>query len=213
MLKRKPSSFVLGTFENGEALLDFLISNEAVKAVPVVSTAIRLLEGFNDYRSRLLQNKLMKFLSEPSLLRSLEAQRLRGDILDNPDDLSAIGDTLFLVIEKVTDSEKPVILAKVYASLLDGGVTSEDFFLLAHCIDICALADLRAFIATRGAVYGISGASRIRLVSAGLIETESTNSSLFPSLPSVSGNTLKVHFSASDLGNLLINAMGAAESV
>lgn len=90
MFNRKPNSIVLGALEGGEALLDFVSSNEAFKAVPIVSTAIRLLEGFNDFQSHLLQSKLRQFLAEPSLLRSLEAQRLRGDILGDPDERSSI---------------------------------------------------------------------------------------------------------------------------
>jgi hypothetical protein len=212
MANKKSNSIVLGTLEGAEAFIDFVTSNEAVKAVPVVSTAVRLLEGIDDFRSRLLQNKLKKFLEEPSLLRSLQAQQLSADILSNPEKMEAIGDTLFLVIDKVTDSEKPAILAKIYAHLLNGSITLDDFFLLAHCIDICALVDLQSFIALRGDVNSAKSASKVRLVTAGLFKTEVSNSKMFTPLPTMSGNDVRVLYSVTDLGEHLLSAIDAARS-
>jgi hypothetical protein len=85
------------------------LASEAVKAVPVVSTAVRLLEGFDDIKSKILRAKLIKFLSEPGLIRSINAQKLREEILENDEDSLSIGDTLFLIIEKVTDLQKPLL--------------------------------------------------------------------------------------------------------
>lgn len=135
MTDPKRHSIVLAALEAGEAIVDFLATNEAVKAVPVLSTAVRMLEGADDFRTRLLQGKLKRFFSDPSLLRSVEALKLRSGILENSASMASVGDTLFMVIDKVTDSEKPALLAKVYAHLLDGGITADDFLLLAHTID------------------------------------------------------------------------------
>lgn len=212
MANQKSNSIVLGTLEGTEAVVDFLISNEAIKAVPVVSTAVRLLEGIDDFRSRLLQNKLKKFLEDPSLLRSLQAQQLSADILSNPEKMAAIGDNLFLVIDKVTDGEKPAILAKVYAHLLTGNLALDDFFLLVHCIDICALADLQSFISSRGDVNSARSGGKVRLVTAGLFKTEVSNSKMFTPLPTMSGNDVRVLYSITDLGEHLLRAINAANS-
>jgi hypothetical protein len=48
-------------------------------------------------------------LSEPGLIRSINAQNLREEILENDEDSLSIGDTLFLIIEKVTDLQKPLL--------------------------------------------------------------------------------------------------------
>jgi len=208
--QKKTNSFVLGVLEGAEAAVDFATSNEAVKAVPVVSTAIRLLEGLNDFRSRLLESKLKRFLAEPSLLRSLKAQKLRAEILDDPDEAARIGDTLFMIIDKVTDSEKPTILARVYAHFHDGFLTAEDFFLLGHCIDICALADLRSFIESRGAAHSISPAGQRRLVTAGILESRVTNSTILPTVRGVDNNSVRTYFEVSQIGEALIRAMDAA---
>lgn len=112
----------------------------------------------------------------------------------------------------MTDREKPVILAKIYAYFLGHEISIEDFFLLARCIDICSLAELCAFMASRGATDAISDAGKVRLVTAGLVTAESTHSMQFPTLPKVSGNTLRMYFAASDLGNRLAYAIDAADT-
>ena len=176
----------------------------------MVSTAIRLLEGVNDYRSRLLQSKLTRFLTEPSLVRSLKAKLHRGEILADADDAERIGDTLFLIIDKVTDSEKPILLAKVYAYYLDGGITVEDFFLLAHCIDISALSDLQEFIASRGQVSSAPAARQVRLVTTGLLRSDVSDPTIFPT---VSGHSLRLLITVTELGELLVMAIDAANEV
>lgn len=210
--KKKLNSLVLAVLEGGEAALDFFISNEAVKAVPVVSTAIRLLEGMNDYRARLLEGKLKRFLMEPSLLRSLQAQALCGKIHDDPDEAARIGDTLFMIIDKVTDSEKPIILAWVYAHYVDGLMTADDFFLLGHCIDICALADLRSFIDSRGAAHSISPAGQRRLISAGILESRVNNSTILPTVTGLDNNNVRTYVNVSELGEVLTRAVEAANA-
>jgi len=210
MVDKKPCSIVLGALEGTEAYLDFVTSNEAVRAVPVVSTAIRILEGVNDYRSRLLQSKLKRFLTEPSLVRSLKARELRGEIVADEDDAARIGDTLFLIIDRVTDSEKPILLAKVYAYYLDGSMSSEDFFLLAHCIDISALSDLQDFIASRGLMNSAPDARQLRLVTSGLLRSDVTDPTTFPS---AGGHSLRLLITITELGELLVMAIDAADAI
>lgn len=62
MSDRQERNFLEAFLEGGEAAIDLMTENEAVKAVPVVGTAIKLLKGFDDMRSRALAAKLTKFL-------------------------------------------------------------------------------------------------------------------------------------------------------
>lgn len=201
MTEQKKHSLVMAALENGEALVDFLTENEAVKSVPVVSTAVRVLEGFDDYRSRLLRTKLQRFLSDPSLIRSIKAQELRAQMIEDEEKLSSIGDNLFLIIDKVTDLEKPRLLAKVYAYLLDGGLNAEQFFLLSHAIDISATSDLTKFIETNGSGLGSEADWNERMATAGLLRTQLHNPTEFVVIT-------KHH--VSKMGRLLLDAVESA---
>lgn len=140
------TSFIEMVLECGEAFLDLAIDNEAVKAVPVVGTTFKFLAGLDDVRSRILMAKLHRFLNEPSLRAAMEAKAFREEILNTPGRDQEIGEMLFLTIEKVTDMTKPVLLAKAYASYVNGDIESLVFEAIAHAIDVAFLRDLLQFL-------------------------------------------------------------------
>lgn len=146
MAQKNDRNFLEALLEGAEAAVDFATKSEAIKSVPVVGTAFKMLRGFDDLRSRVLMGKLYKFLDEPTLRQALEAQRLRDEIVNKPGRDQEIGEMLFLVLDKVTDMTKPVLLARAYASYLEGLIDDFAFTAIAHAIDIAFLRDLLEFL-------------------------------------------------------------------
>jgi len=146
MTGRSDRNILEAFMEGAESAIDLAVESEAVKAVPIVGTAFKLLKGLDDLRSRVLMGKLQKFLSEPALREAADAKRLRDEILDEPGRDQEVGEMLFLVLDKVTDMTKPVLLARAYASYLDGKVDDFAFSAVAHAIDIAFLRDLLEFL-------------------------------------------------------------------
>lgn len=162
-------SLAMALAENAEAVYDFLIENEAIKAVPLFSTAVRLLEGADDIRSRLLQTKITSFVSEPVLLRSAESGEMLAKLRSDESFANSIGETLFLTLEKVTDLQKPKLLAKVFAFYLAGKIDSKELLMLTHSIDASSLVDLERFLEPDSMLGGDSTGWRVRLASTGLL--------------------------------------------
>ena len=146
MTEKRDRNFFEMFGEGFEAALDLAIDNEAIKAVPIVGTAFKLLKGIDDIRSRVLVSKLHRFLSEPSLRAAMEARTIRDEILNTPGRDQEIGETLFLTLEKVTDMTKPVLLANAYASYISGDIEPLTFEAIAHAIDVSFLRDLLQFL-------------------------------------------------------------------
>lgn len=142
MATNKDRNFLEALLEGGEAALDLLTDNEAVRAVPVVGTAIRILKGVDDARDRALAAKLEKFIQDPSLQSIRAREKLRNGISADPEEATKVGETLFLVIERMTDLDKPGLLAKVFLSYLDGVITAVELRRLAHAIDGAFTDDL-----------------------------------------------------------------------
>ena len=168
----KPSagrSLVMALAEGAEAAYDFLLENEAVKAVPVLATAVRLLEGADDIRSRLLQEKIIVFVSEPALARSAESGEMLSRIRDDSSYAESIGDTLFLTLDKLTDLKKPALLAQVFAYQLADNITKDELLMLMHAIGTSALVDLELFISLRGVSGQNETGYKARLASTGLL--------------------------------------------
>ena len=167
---KKDRPFLEAFMSNGEAAIDFVTKSDAIKAVPVVGTAFKLLKGLDDIRSRLFAAKLARFLSEPSLRAASEGRKFRKEMLDdNGGRDQEIGETLLLVLDKVTDMNKPLLLAKVFAAYLDQAIEQEALLMLIHAIDVSSMLDLQMFIRNRGGDIDNETLWRERLASSGLL--------------------------------------------
>lgn len=142
MNDRRERNFLEAFLEGSEAIIDLATDNEAVKAVPVVGTAIKLLKGFDDVRSRALAAKLTKFLTEPALQSEKIRAKLRAGISASDEEARKVGESLFLVLDRMTDLDKPSLLAKVFVAYLDEVVSESDLRRIAHAMDAAFIDDL-----------------------------------------------------------------------
>lgn len=101
---------------NAEALARGLADNEAIAAIPIVSTAVKVARGIDDLRSRMFAAKLESFVSDPSLRNSLAADRIKQKFAESPEAGKKIGETLLLVLDRFIDMDKPAMLAKVFVA-------------------------------------------------------------------------------------------------
>lgn len=144
--KHKERNFLEATFQNAEAFVDLVMDNDAVKAVPVVGTAFKICKGLDDLRSKSLAAKLARFLTDPALQAEKIKEKLRDSLATSVEECQKIGEVLFLVLERMTDLDKPSVLAKVFASYLDGIISSAELRRLAHAIDSAFMDDLNKLI-------------------------------------------------------------------
>ncbi|MBB5393818.1 MULTISPECIES: hypothetical protein [unclassified Herbaspirillum] len=173
MAKNAHSELVRVLSESGEALLDLGLESEIVKAIPVVNLAAALMKEASNIRDKGLISKLSRFLNEPRLQRTLESEAMREKLLKD-EYAELIGERLFLVIEKFSDLQKPVLLARVFAAYLNDELSRADFFLLAHAIDVAYIRDLERFLDAKALIEGLEPPEIQRLTNAGLCMTFSS---------------------------------------
>ncbi len=142
MTKKKNRHFLEAFLEGSEAAIDLATDNEAVKAVPVIGTALRILHGVDDLRSRAFAAKLHKFIQSPELRTDKARAKLKEGIASSPEEAERIGETLFLVLERMTDLDKPAMLAKVFAAFLDDRIDATTLRRIAHAVDSAFTDDL-----------------------------------------------------------------------
>jgi hypothetical protein len=146
MAASKDRNFLEASMHVMEAGVDFGTENELVKAIPIVGTAFKIAKGLDDIRNRTLIAKLTRFLSDPSLASAKAGLQLQELLRSDEDTQYRIGEALFLTIERVTDLEKPTMLAKVFAAYLGGLISAESVRRLAHAIDMAFCDDLRKLL-------------------------------------------------------------------
>lgn len=144
MAERRQHHILEAFLEGSEAAIDLATDNEAIKAVPVIGTALRVLQGIDDIRSRAFAAKLRRFIDSPELRTGKARAKLKNGIASSSENAEKIGETLFLVLERMTDLEKPALLAKVFAAYLDGVIDSAQLRRAAHAMDSAFTDDLLA---------------------------------------------------------------------
>ena len=170
MLKPRDHNFLDAFLTNAEGVIDSMTDNEAVKSVPVIGTAFKICKGIDDIRSRSLMAKLAKFIGDPSLQPEATRKKIQEKLRNDPDGQTKIGESLFLVIEKVTDLEKPALLAQAFSAYLDGVITSSTMLRLSHAIDLAYIEDLFALLEKDAdAPTSLNTQWRERLIGAGFV--------------------------------------------
>ena len=144
MKKNQERHFLEAIAEGSEAALDALIGNDALTALPVVGTLSKVLKGVNQYRERSFAGKILRFFEQPGLISALERQAHKQKILSSDD--QALGEMLFWIIEQVTDTTKPKLLAKLYIAYIDDVITARECRQVFHAVDKAFLDDLLALL-------------------------------------------------------------------
>jgi len=142
MAKPKDQHFLEAALENFESFSDLYIDNEAFSAIPIFGTAFKICKGMDDIRSRIFAAKISAFISEPSLQAPDIKEKLKRKA-ELPEEANKIGETLFFVLEKITDNEKPGLLAKIFVAYLDGVISNNELRRLAQAVDLAFIDDMK----------------------------------------------------------------------
>lgn len=197
--KKSEHHFIEAALQNFEVVADAFTDNSAIAAIPVIGTAVKICRGLDDFRSMAFAAKLLKFIAEPKLRTEAAAQKIREKIVENPDEAARVGESLFLVLDRLIDLDKPAILAKCYLAYLNGIVSVEDLQRLGQAIDHAFAADLHAFLGGELDEHEDRRPWMMNLVPSGL-----TFSTVRPMPP------VKTQYSATPLGRLLWSSLRQA---
>ena len=134
--------------EGAERAIDIAFDNELLAAIPIIGTAYKVCRGIDDLRARAFRAKLLRFVTDPSLTTDAARERLARVAATPSRESRKIGETLFLVLEQLTDMDKPPLLAKVFAGYLADRITEQELRRLASAIDTAFVEDLNQLIST-----------------------------------------------------------------
>jgi hypothetical protein len=93
-------------------------------------------------------------------------EKLRAKAAESPEEAEKVGNTLLLVIERVSDLDKPRLLGQLFIAYLDSVISADDLRRLVHAVDVAFVDDLQKLL--RSGAPSSSGAHLEFLVSSGL---------------------------------------------
>ncbi len=143
-MKERP--LLEAVLENTEVIVDQFISNDLVKDIPLVGTALKSCKAVADIRDKLFLAKISRFLTELNSVRPEVKEVLKGKMTNNPEEAKKVGEVVLLVLDKMSDLEKPEILAKVFLAYIYDQVTFDDLRRITEAVTQAFVDDLRTLI-------------------------------------------------------------------
>lgn len=189
--------FLEALLENGEVFVDKLMESDVVKDFPVLGTALKICKAGSNLRDYIFAAKIHKFITS---LRSVSPDlraKFKKKIVDNPEERKRVGEFVLLTIDKISDLEKPEIIAKIFLAYMDGHLTADELRRIVEAIDLAFIADLKVFLHTSRPSEKSKEAYLLYLTRSGLTEI-------------VAGKTIdeigEIYFEFSRLGKNFLNA-------
>jgi hypothetical protein len=136
---------VLDMFSStAEAIVDIMTKDDLISAVPFASTAFKTVKALDTYRDRVFAEKLQAFVSGVETLSSEQRSEMARKFTADDEGRKA-GETLLLVLDKLTDMDKPALLGLLLKGFGEAQVTSLELRRLASAIDVAFAEDLVEF--------------------------------------------------------------------
>ena len=143
---RKDRPILEAVLQNVEVAVDAITANEAVAAIPVIGTAFKLCKGFDDLRSKAFAAKLARFFGVEAVSSPAAKAAIVARVQSSPEEARKVGETLFLVLDRFIDLDKPELLARLFLAYLGGTVSAVELQRLAQAIDVAHAGDLHDLI-------------------------------------------------------------------
>ncbi|MGA3181308.1 MAG: hypothetical protein ABSF38_13280 [Verrucomicrobiota bacterium] len=148
--------------------LDILTNTGVLIEMPYLKTFMAVFKTYATIRDRLFLQKVGRFILGCPRFTEAEREEFARNHLNDPKEAKRLSDTVVLILDKLDDLEKPYMVAKVFAALVERKIDLETFRRLLSAIDIGFLEDLEALSQDRDA--GLKTGIMRSLLRTGLVE-------------------------------------------
>jgi hypothetical protein len=144
----KDRPVVEAALESGEVITDILMRGDILAEIPFIGTAIKICQAADSIRDRAFAIKLSQFVLNLENVTEKQKIKLKEKMGAGTEEAQKVGETLFFVLERVTDLDKPFLLARIFLAYIDGFVSSEELRRLFQAIDTAFADDLQYLLTT-----------------------------------------------------------------
>lgn len=143
---KKDKPLLEASLENTEAIIKAVSDGDVLIDVPVVGTAFKVLRAADTFREKLFAEKISRFLQQLHEIPPSAIEKMRKKIADSPQESEKVGNTLLMVLDKVSDIDKPKLLGQLFIAYLDNVISVDDLRRLIHAVDVAFVDDLLELI-------------------------------------------------------------------
>lgn len=127
----------------GDIALDSVITTGALDGVPVVGTLVNIARSGAAIRDLVFQRKVIAFLTSFANESDPTSRKEFVRKIEEKDDGQRFGETILLLLERMDDLSKPVIVGRLMAAAARGDMTLVEALRLGRIVDRAFIEDLR----------------------------------------------------------------------
>lgn len=126
----------------GDVALDGIIGSGALDGVPVVGTMVSIARTGNAIRDLVFQRKVLAFLASFGTETDPTARQEFVRKIEEQDNGQRFGETILLLLERMDDLSKPVIVGRLMAAAARGDMLLKEALRLSRIVDRAFIEDL-----------------------------------------------------------------------
>lgn len=126
----------------GDIALDSVITSGALDGVPVVGTLVSIARSGAAIRDLVFQRKVIAFLTSFAKESDPTSRKEFVRKIEEEDDGQRFGETILLLLERMDDLSKPVIVGRLMAAAARGDMSLKEGLRLSRIVDRAFIEDL-----------------------------------------------------------------------
>jgi len=134
------------SLEISEVALDAVMEEGIIKNIPILGSIYKIAQAGVNFRNNLFAKKILKFLTALDAVSQEERQAQIDRLEADPKERQKIGENLMLLLDKLSNMDKPQLLARAFQALLEAKITLAEFYSLANAVDAVNQEYLQKFV-------------------------------------------------------------------
>ncbi|RJQ56799.1 MAG: hypothetical protein C4526_00825 [Nitrospiraceae bacterium] len=196
------SSSVELTAEITEFSIDKLLDDSLFKEIPWVGWIFKAKNIYTTLSDRILLSKIIRFLISLDDIPEEKKKEFRTKLESDKKFKERAGSTLFVLIDKLDDLEKPRMLSKIFSYYLKGYISFSDFHKLSDSVSLAFIGDLKDLV-SMGSVNPTQKLDLESLYRSGLSQIQRHNYIE----TRIGHSELNIGFEVSSLGGLFVQIL------
>jgi len=126
--------------------IDQLFSDGIIKEIPIVKSLFSFYQLGHGIKSAILIRNILLFLNEVNKSSILERNKFFLLFSKDLNEKRKLFEKLLLVLDKIEDSEKSIILGKVFLQVVKGNLELSLFYRISHGVELIFIDDIKFFL-------------------------------------------------------------------
>lgn len=125
-----------------EVAIDSVLEDGVLKDLPIVSIVVGLSKFGFRLRETIFLKKVLKFLSPLKYTSKVERQKFLKKIEESETYNKKVGEALIMILDKLTDLDKPKIIGKLFVASIKEEIDYQTFLQLSYLVENLFLPDI-----------------------------------------------------------------------